>query len=127
MTPSSVRVGAFDYRILTDTAEIKRYRRHADIDDDAEWVAFSDHDRLLIGINPAHAVAAQRRDLLHELLHCCLRLGGVWPDAYADLVAEARGRHGGNNVEEVVVTGLTGPLLGVLRDNPDLTKWLLEP
>src|SRR5690349_17373533 len=116
--PQSVRVGAFTYSILTDADEVRRVSDEADVD--GEWAAFSDHDRLIIGINPAHAVGAQRRDVLHELLHCCLRVGGVWPDQHAEIVAEARGRHGGLSVEEVTVAGITGPLLGVLVDNPDL-------
>lgn len=61
---------------------------------------------------------------MHELLHCCLRLGGVWPDQYADVVHEARGRDGGVSVEEFVIAGTAAPLLGILRDNPDLLKWL---
>lgn len=122
--PERVKVGCLTYRIVTDPDEIKKHSDNADVSEDAEWSAFSNHDRLLIGVNADNPEGVQRRDVLHELLHCCLRLAGAWPDQYADLVNEARGRHGGRDVEEYAVAGITGPLLGVLRDNPALTEWL---
>lgn len=96
----------------------------ADIAPDAEWTAYSDHDALIIGLNPNNPVDRQRHDLLHEVIHCCLRFAGVEPNAYAEIVAEARGKHGGYTVEEFVVAAASGPLLGVLVDNPDLLAWL---
>lgn len=124
--PTNVRVGPFDYSILMDAEEIARVSDEADTGSNGAWEAFSDHDALIIGINPKHSLGAQRRDVLHELLHCCLRVAGVWPNHYADLVAEARGKDDGLTVEEFCVAGATAPLLGVLRDNPALLKWLTQ-
>lgn len=122
--PRYVRVGALTYRVITDVAEIRKVSDQADIAADSEWSAFSDHDRLLIGINPNNPADVQRRDLLHEAVHCCLRLAGIWPNSYADVVAKADGQHGGYTVEEFVVSAASAPLLGVLRDNPHLAAWL---
>jgi hypothetical protein len=119
-----VRIGCLTYRIVTDVEEIRRASDDADIDDDAEWTAFSNHDLLVIGINGANPLDVQRRDLVHELLHCCLRHSGVWPNAYAQLVHRARGRDGGYTVEEFVVSAAAGPLLAVLREDPALVRWL---
>lgn len=122
--PASVRVGPLTYQVLTDTAAINAASESADIAEGCEWTAYSDHDALVIGINPANPLAVQQRDLLHELLHCCLRLSGVEPNVYARVVARAKGKHDGYTVEEFTVAAIAGPLLGVLRDNADLTAWL---
>lgn len=124
--PSSVKVGPIRYRIMTDAAEIKRISDEADIGSESEWVAFSDHDNAIIGINPNHDDDVNRVSVVHELLHCTLRLSGVWPNAYARIVDSARGEHGGYSVEEATISGMAGPLQGVLRDNPDLVAWLLS-
>jgi hypothetical protein len=119
--PETVKVGPLLYRVLWDADEIKRHS-DARAEEGGEWAAFSNHEDLVIGINPAHHLHAQRHSLVHELLHCCLRLGGVWPDAYARLWT--RGKEYGPGVEEHTVSGMAGPLLGVLMDNPHVTEWL---
>lgn len=122
--PSQVRVGFLSYEVLTDRAAINAASESADIAEDAEWTAFSDHDGLVIGINADNPLAVQQRDLLHEVIHCCLRYSGVEPNAYARVVGRAKGKHDGYTVEEFMVAATAAPLLGVLRDNPDLTVWL---
>lgn len=122
--PARIKVGPLTYSVLTDADAIKAASDSAEIEKGSEWSAFSDHDKLIVGINPDNPVNCQQRDLLHELLHCCLRLSGVWPNQYARLVARAKHKDGGYTVEEFVVAAAAGPLLGVLRDNPDLAKWL---
>lgn len=124
--PTNVRVGALTYTVLTDVATIKAVSGRQDIDREAEWAAFSDHDQLVIGVNGETPVGNQRRDLLHEVLHCCLRWAGVEPNAYARIVARAEQQHGGYTVEEFMVAAATGPLLAILRDNPIFTAWLLD-
>jgi len=124
--PTTVKVGTLTYTILTDADEIRRMSEAADIEKDAEWAAFSDHDALVIGINPGHHPDQNRVSIVHELLHCVLRVSGSWPDAYARTVSRARGNHGGFSVEESVVSATAAPVLGVLRENPDLMAWLLE-
>lgn len=124
--PRLIKVGPLTYRVLVDVAAIRKASASANLGDDVEWSAFSDHDSLIIGINPNNPASVQRRDVLHELLHCCLRFAGVWPNTYADTVSKA-GEDGGYTVEEFVVAAQSAPLLMVLRDNPTLMKWLLEP
>lgn len=114
------------YRVLMDADEIRHASDEADLGGDGEWVAFSDHDRLIIGVNPNHHDDVNRVALLHELLHCCLRVSGAWPDAYAQVVASARGKEHGVTVEEFTIAGLAGTLLAVLQDNPSLVDWCLE-
>ena len=121
--PRQVKVGPLTYRVLVDVAAIRKASNDANLNEGDEWTAFSDHDALVIGINPSNPVDVQRRDLLHEVLHCCLRFSGVWPNAYATTVGRA-GEDDGYTVEEFVVAAQSAPLLGVLRDNPSLTRWL---
>ena len=122
--PTSVRVGSVTYRIIMDTAEVKAASDAANSRGDGEWLAFSDFDKLIIGLNPDHAPGALRVDLIHELLHCALRASGSHPNTYADTVYEARDRVAGQTVEEYTVSAMTGPLLSTLRDNPALVAYL---
>jgi hypothetical protein len=124
--PASVKVGAVRYRVLTDVEAIKEASDSSDAAErGGEWAAFSNHDSLVIGLNPDHADDANRYSLVHELLHCCLRQSNTWPDMYARVLDNARDRAAGIDVEELTVGGLSGPLLSVLRDNPDLLDWLV--
>ena len=124
--PRVIKIGPLPYRVMVDAAAIRQASNEADLGENAEWSAFSDHDALIIGINPTNPKSVQQRDVLHEVLHCCLRFAGVWPNAYASTVGKA-GEDDGYTVEEFVVAAQSAPLLMVLRDNPSLTKWLLEP
>jgi hypothetical protein len=53
----------------------------------------------------------ERAVLLHEILHAC------FVDSSYEMTYEE---------EERVVATLTNPLLSVLRDNPDVVRYLLE-
>lgn len=122
--PRKIRVGHLTYSVLTNAATIRKVSDEADLGDGDEWTAFSDHDKLIVAINPGNPVDVQRRDVLHELLHCALRYSGVWPNSYAATFVKAE-TDSGYTVEEFVVTAASAPLLGVLRDNPSLMRWLL--
>ena len=122
--PASIRVGSVTYRVIMDTAEVKAESDAANARGDGEWLAFSDHDKLIIGLNPERADDANRVSLLHELLHCALRHSGACVNTYADVVYEARDRVGGLTVEEFGVAAIAGPLLSCLRDNPGLVAYL---
>jgi hypothetical protein len=123
LPPSTVRVGPVRYRILFDADEIKRVSDEADLEADSEWTAFSDHRVNIIGIDPKSHPDQQRASLVHELLHCCLRFSGAWPNTYAKLTAKA-GKDYDIPVEEFTVGATAYPLLSVLRDNPELLAWL---
>ena len=122
--PASIRVGAVTYRIIMDTAEVKAASDAANTRGEGEWLAFSDHDKLIIGLNPDRALDANRVSLVHEILHCALRHSGACVNTYADVVYEARDRVGGLTVEEFGVAAMAGPLLSALRDNPALVAYL---
>lgn len=124
--PDWIKVGPLVYSVQANVAVVRERSDASTADMDGEWAAYSDHDQLVIGLNPDQAPDAVRRDLLHEILHCCLRVSGAEPNQYATVVARAKGRDGGLTVEEVMVSGATLPLLGVLRDNPDFVRWLQE-
>ena len=120
--PGAVQIGPLTYRIIVDTAEVKAFSDRNAVS--GEWLAFSDHDKLIIGINPDRAADANRVDLVHEILHCAVRASGAHPGTYADTVYEARDRDGGFGVEEYTVAAMAGPLLSTLRDNPGLVAYL---
>lgn len=123
--PRRIRVGHLTYRVVVDPAEIRAVSDANTVDDgDETWEAFSDHERLIIGINRDAPLDVQRRDLVHEVLHCVLRHSGVWPNAYAKVLSRSD-VDTGYDVEEYVVGAQSAPLLGVLRDNPSLVRWLL--
>ena len=60
----------------------------------------------------------RRETVLHEVLHCCLRVTDCQPDRDA--------KAGVEDVEERAVAALAGPLLAVRRDHPDLVAWLTD-
>ena len=121
--PGTIRVGAWTYTVVTDPDEIAK-AAEGNVPDSGTWGAFSDHEALVIGINEANAPDALRMAVLHEVMHCCLRISGAWPTQYARLLAKARHDDFGVDMEEYVIAGSAGVLLGVLRDNPDLLAWL---
>jgi hypothetical protein len=122
--PASIRVGSVTYRIIMDPVVLKAASDEANFGEKGEWIAFSDHEKLIIGINPEHAADANRFSLIHEILHCALRQSGSHPNVYADTVYEARDRVQGVSVEEFTVSAMTGPLFATLRDNPALLAYL---
>jgi hypothetical protein len=122
--PGTIRIGAVTYRVIFDVAKIKAASASANFGDNEAWIAFSDHEKLIIGINPEHAPDANRISMIHEILHCALRQSGAHPNTYADTVYEAHDRVAGHTVEEYTVSAMTGPLLSVLRDNPELVAYL---
>jgi hypothetical protein len=84
----------------------------------AEQLGESDHHTLDIHIRLSQDVQQQADTLLHEIMHCCVELGGrlkTWADD-ADT----------DEVEEHAVARLCSPLLAVLVDNPSMLKWITE-
>lgn len=123
--PKAITVGPWTYTVTADADEIAK-AADGNVPESGTWGAFSDHEWLTIGINPENASDVIRMSVLHEVLHCCLRISGAWPTQYARLLAEAKHEDHGVDMEEFVVSGISGVLLGVLRDNPDLMAWLME-
>jgi hypothetical protein len=112
--PTWVRVGAKRMQVIRSDELIEQHQEDTDT-----FVAGSSNYQHAVIVLPEtvdpHDTEADT--LLHEIIHMCLRASGCWPD---DIKA---GRHG-LTVEEQIVAALTGPLLGVLRDHPDVVKYL---
>jgi len=122
---SSIKVGPWTYAVVTDPKAIAA-AAEGNVPESGTWGAFSDHENLIIGVNEANADDVLRMSVLHEVMHCCLRISGAWPSQYARLLATAEWDDCGVDVEEFMIAGSAGGLLSALRENPDLVAWLTE-
>lgn len=102
--PTSVQVGPLTYRI-------KPWKNRPA--DNAQAWGMCDKKRTVILLHKGLSRQRKREVLLHEVMHACFDSSGL---TMKD-----------NCPEEMVVNDLTFPLLGVLRDNPDLVAYLTEP
>jgi len=66
---------------------------------------------MSIAVDPGKHEDYARATLLHEILHACIRSSDPTLD---------------DEHEETVVAAMTGPLLSMLRDNPDVLDYLTE-
>lgn len=98
--PTTLRIGHLTYTVKAD-------RKNTD-KDGLLGVSFGDTQEILLNTElPPDTAAAT---LLHEVLHQCLYVAGQRiPD----------------KIEEPIVRAMAGPLLAALRDNQDLTAYLL--
>lgn len=96
--PSVIRVAGRDWAVVT-----------ADLSD-IQAVGLSDPTTHTITLHPGQSLAHEQDTLLHEVMHAVLRQQGR---PYS-------------TTEERYVTALATGLLGVLHDNPALTKYLMR-
>jgi hypothetical protein len=68
-------------------------------------------ESMSIAVDPGRHEDYARATLLHEILHACIRSSDPTLD---------------DEHEETVVAAMTGPLLSMLRDNPDVLDYLTE-
>jgi hypothetical protein len=103
--PDVVRIGALDYTVTTDA------EAHLVAEDEmsSRLYGMSDKSSQRIQIRPGMAPGFTRQIMLHEIVHQLFDDSGLELD---------------NQVEEQICLSLQAPLLGVLRDNPDLVAWL---
>jgi hypothetical protein len=66
---------------------------------------------MSIAVDPGKHEDYARATLLHEILHACIRSSDPTLD---------------DEHEETVVAAMTGPLLSMLRDNPDVLDYLTD-
>jgi len=66
---------------------------------------------MTIAVDPGRHEDYARATLLHEILHACIRSSDPTLD---------------DEHEETVVAAMTGPLLAMLRDNPDVLDYLMD-
>jgi hypothetical protein len=109
--PSSIRVGVVEYRVTTDPDEWLRKEHQQQRTGN---YGYSDHQAAIIYLNPDMHDTVTRLTLWHEVLHC------VNQSANGGIDLDNLGEDG----EEKLVRMLEGPTLAVLRDNPDLVKYL---
>lgn len=110
--PSRVKVGVLWY--TTSLNEKEGLKREAENGGGACW-GFSDHRAQTIWINPNVSRRAMAVTLIHELLHCV---------SFTSNVAERF--HVPDFGEEELVGAISAPLYGVMLDNPDLVRWLMQ-
>ena len=70
-----------------------------------------DMQSMVIAVDPGKAEDYARATLLHEILHACIRSSDPTLD---------------DEHEETVVAAITGPLLSMLRDNPEVVDYLMD-
>jgi hypothetical protein len=68
-------------------------------------------ESMSIAVDPGRHEDYARATLLHEILHACVRSSDPTLD---------------DEHEETVVAAMTGPLLSMLRDNPDVLDYLTD-
>jgi uncharacterized protein YjaZ len=109
--PTSVKIGAHAYGVTVDANDWKDWeheQKHSGL------CGGSEHQRLMIYLNPALARSQMQETLLHECMHAMYYASG--------LQTSAKGSH--EDVEEVVVVALTPWVHSLLCDNPDLVAYL---
>ncbi len=118
--PAKLRIGHLTYRVVQDDHLVAEHsvRKQGDYvgwsSASVQTIAFgskaTNHGNEPLGADYC------RETLLHEVLHQCLRVTDCDPDRDA--------KAGVEDVEERTVAAMTGPLLAVLRDHPELVAWL---
>jgi hypothetical protein len=109
--PSSVRIGAYTYTVSNGD---DFYQKVHSIQDPADILGMCDSVECLICLRPGLPPQVERNSFLHELLHAAKAVGGH-PDLSTD------------DPEEAFISATTHPLLMILRDNPKVVAYLLEP
>ena len=101
LTPTSVKIGYKTYKI-------RPFSRGEIIDNDHYWGRII-HATAIIRFDAKMERRGSAAILLHEILH------GIAFTTHQQL-----------KEEEEVVRAMTDGLCGVMRDNPDLFKWILK-
>lgn len=108
--PRKLKVGPHTVNVLTDTARLEAAQEELG----KSLFAFCDHNNMEIHIWPGLPASVARQTLIHELLHL------IYPGEVHSLFGNP------GETEEFLVENLSGKLLSLLRENPQLTKWLLS-
>ncbi len=98
--PGVVRIGGVRYRVVVE--------EEIESEDGIEVLGQHDYGRLQLRLSLAADPEVLPFVLLHEVLHACITVCG-----------------GDSHQEEALVSGLAHVLLQVLRENPDLVRYLL--
>jgi hypothetical protein len=118
--PRSLRIGHLRYRVVEDDGLVQEHS----VREMGDYAGFSHAPTQTIALATRRVRGGggdlgqqyRREVLLHEVLHCCLRVTDCDPDRDA--------KAGLEDVEERAVAAIAGPLLAVLQDHPDLVAYL---
>lgn len=105
--PSSVAIGPVDYSVQEDAEAIAQARL---VHSDHRWAQTTKH-LTRIDIDPAMSKSRKRETLLHECIHALIYEWNV---------------NLGELPEEPLVESLGDAFLALIRDNPNLIKFLVE-
>jgi hypothetical protein len=107
--PKKVILGPFAYKVIVDESRVKQLEEH----ENSELFAMTLLDSLEIVLHPSSAPMVQREKLLHELLHVVFDNTGI-SNRFSD------------RTEEQLVRALSPALFDLLRENPELVRYLTE-
>jgi hypothetical protein len=115
--PTRLRIGHLTYTVTEDDAAVAE----RSVSEHGDYAAYSRQStqQIVLGTRQGQdnfGADYRAENLLHEVLHSCLRVAACDPDRDA--------KAGVEDVEERTVSALAGVLLATLRDNPDLPTWL---
>lgn len=110
--PASIRVGGHTYEVRASAAAINQLNAHSE----RGRLAAADLDNLTLTVDPTRPPSLVRETVLHEVLH----IAGHVTALSAQLNIASKG----TDLEELAIEALDGPLLQILRDNPDLVAYL---
>lgn len=111
--PSSIKVGPRLYTVHSDEVS---YRKLSN-DTNRELEGHSNHPEERIVLRPGRNANWTADTVLHETLHAIINLHGVDLRNVKDL----------DELEEYIVSVMSPLLLMVMRDNPQMLAFLLEP
>ena len=114
--PTSVIIGSVTYRVTIDPDDWMRYEHKIQRKGD---YGHTQNLEATIYINPAATPDVQRLTFWHEVMHAMCESVMGSPDW------RGLGKEKGDR-EEAVIAMLESPIVCVLRDNPDLTTYLLS-
>lgn len=97
--PSKLRVGCFDYDLLWQKCA------------DKANIGLCEPDALKITIDPSCPCMVQINVLVHEMLHAGSNFIGLTASA---------------ELEESIVTRMSGIVVSMLRDNPDIVEFITK-
>ena len=103
--PRLVKISPYTWSIKWSRHEVLKHHPNGDA------CGACDMESMSIAVDPGKHEDYARATLLHEILHACIRSSDPTLD---------------DEHEETVVAAITGPLLSMLRDNPDVLDYLMD-
>lgn len=103
--PRLVKISPYTWSIKWSRHEVLKHHPSGDA------CGACDMESMSIAVDPGKHEDYARATLLHEILHACIRSSDPRLD---------------EDNEEIVVAAMTGPLLSMLRDNPEVVDYLME-